>query len=165
LSFAAPLFSCYIFPMIHTILLLAALAAPPFPVNPVSPTIAVTAVQTGVTATSLSTTPWTNPIDMEATWPTHQLSLSLAVTPGTTTSFVVKCYESQTATMTNPELISPCDASGACTPDSRTYTIANYASVAGVYTIPSRWVITKRYARCNAYNSGSGTITITGVRS
>ena len=151
--------------MIHTILLLTALSAPPFPVTPVPPTIAVTAAQTGVVAAALSGTPWTNAIDMEATWPTHQLSLTLAVTPGTTTSFVVKCYESQTATMTNPELISPCDASGACTPDSRTYTIANYASVAGVYTIPSRWVITKRYAKCNAYNSGSGTITITGVRS
>ena len=141
------------------------LAAPPFPVTPVSPTLPITAVQTGVSAAALSGTPTTNAIDMENTWPTHQLSLTLAVTPGNSSTVVVKCYESQTAAMTNPELISPCDSSGACSPDSRTYTIANYSAVAGVDYIPSRWIITKRYAKCSAYNSGSGTVTITGVRS
>lgn len=151
--------------MLHALLLALALSAPPFPVQPVPPTLAITAAQSGVSAAALSGTPTTSALDMEATWPTHQLSLSLAVTPGNSTTVVVKCYESQTAAMTNPELISPCDSSGACTPDSRTYTIANYSAVAGVVTIPSRWIITKRYAKCSAYNSGSGTITITGARS
>ena len=149
--------------MLRALVLLAALAAPPFPVTPVPPTIALTSAQTGVSAAALSGTPTTSAIDMEATWPTHQLSLTLAVTPGNSTAVVVKCYESQVAAMTNPELISPCDSSGACSPDSRTYTLANYSGT--VRYIPSRWIITKRYAKCSAYDAGSGTVTITGVRS
>ena len=135
--------------------------------------LVISSTETGVLNAALSGTPTTKAIDMQpnadgSTTPgylLHQLSLKLAVTPGSTTSFVVRCYESQTAAMTNPELISPCGASGSCTPDIRTYTISNYAAVAGVDSIPSRWVITKRYAQCSAYGAGTGTITMTGVRS
>ena len=154
-------------PKILAFVLPLLLAATSFAADP----LVISSTETGVLGAALSGTPTTNAINMQpnadgSTTPgylLHQLSLKLAVTPGSTTSFVVKCYESQTTA--NFELISPCDSSGACAPDNRTYTISNYVAVAGVDYIPSRWIITKRYAQCSAYGAGSGTVTITGVRS
>jgi hypothetical protein len=143
---------------------LTAQAAPPFPITTPAPAIALTTTITGVTAAALSGTPTTLAIDMEATPNvTRQLSLTLAVTPGNSTTVVVKCYESQSGT--HWDQIPACDSSGACSPDTRTYTLSGYTADTGVKYIPSRWIITKKYAQCSAYDSGSGTVTITGARS
>jgi hypothetical protein len=124
------------------------------------------ALDTGVTAANLSATPTTSATDMEAVRPTNQLSLTLAVTPGTSLTVDVRCYES--ANNSTWDQISFCDTTtpkSACVPDVRTYTLASFAGA--VKYIPSRWHVTKRWAKCSADDAldGSGTVTITGTRS
>jgi hypothetical protein len=120
---------------------------------------------TGVTAASLSATPTTAAIDMEAVHPTNQLSLTLAVTPGTSLTVDVRCYESNNSTTWDQ--ISFCDTASpsACIPDVRRFTLASYAGT--VKYLPSRWALTKKYARCSVDDpaDGTGTVTITGTRS
>jgi hypothetical protein len=133
----------------------------------------ITAAKTGVTAKALSGTPTTEAILMAGPQTygaelvaTPQLSLTLAVTPGTTTVVDVRCYESQDGA--NFDAISICDSTvpkAACTPDIRQYTLSAFSGT--VRYIPSRWVVTKKYVKCSADdpNDGSGTVTITGSRS
>ena len=146
------------------------LAATSFAADP----LVISSTETGVLNAALSGTPTTKAIDMQpnadgSTTPgylLHQLSLTFAVTPGSTTSFSVTCYESQDGT--HFDYINPCDnttPAAVCAPDIRSYTIANYTAVGGVDYIGSRWIITKKYARCSATGVGSGTVTVTGVRS
>lgn len=146
------------------------LAAASFAADP----LVISSTETGVLNAALSATPTTNAINMQpnadgSTTPgylLHQLSLTFAVTPGSTTSFTVTCYESQDGT--HFDYLNPCDnttPAAVCAPDIRSYTIANYAAVGGVDYVGSRWVITKKYAKCSAYGTGTGTVTITGVRS
>jgi hypothetical protein len=120
---------------------------------------------TGVTAANLSATPTASTLNMEEGSSTNQLSLTLAVTPGTSLIVDVRCYES--ANGTTWDQISFCDTASpsACIPDVRRYTLASYAGA--VKYIPSRWAVTKKYARCSADDpaDGTGTVTVTGTRS
>jgi hypothetical protein len=128
--------------------------------------VSITSTVSGVAAADLADTPLTNSLNMEAGQITNQLSLTLAVTPGTSLIVDVRCYESQDGT--NWGQISHCDslATSTCVPDLRRYTLANYATVSGVKYIPTRWAITKKYTRCSVDDpaDGDGTVTITGAR-
>jgi hypothetical protein len=123
----------------------------------------ITASDTGITAKALSGSPTTLAIPM-GPCPAHQLSLTLSVTPGSTTAITLTCYQSQDGSTWGT--INPCDNStptAVCVPDVRGYTLANYTGT--VRVIKSNWVITEKFAQCVVSGSGSGTVTITGVRS
>lgn len=125
------------------------------------------AITTGITAGALADTLTTATINMQAGKVTNQLSLSLAVTPGTTTVVDVTCYESVDGSTGWDQLVLCDNASpSACVPDIRRYTLANYTAVSGVKWLASRWPITKKFARCSADdpNDGDGTVTVTGWR-
>jgi hypothetical protein len=123
------------------------------------------AIASGVAAENLADTPVTDSINMEASRPTNQLSLTLSVTPGTSATVNVYCEESLDGTTWSR--ISLCDNAtpSTCKPELRTYTFADYAGATKV--IASRWPIAKKYARCSTDDplDGTGTITITGTRS
>lgn len=138
------------------ILLLLALLSAPQAVVP------ILAAESGVSAENLADTPVTDAINMEASQITNQLSLTLAVTPGTSLILDVSCYESQDGT--NWDQISVC-SSGACAPDVRRYTFSAYAGA--VKYLPTRWSITKKWVQCSTDDpaDGTGTILITGARS
>lgn len=130
------------------------------------PGIAVSATTTGITAANLANTPTTSGVNMEEGRATNQLSLTLAVTPGTSLVVDVRCYESQSGTAWDQ--IALCDSvtpKSACHPDVRTFTLADYSG--SVKYITTRWAIKKKYAKCSADDpaDGSGTVTITGARS
>lgn len=132
--------------------------------------IPATQYGTGVNGLALSQTPKTIPIDMwAAATVSNQLELSLAVTPGTTASVVVKCQQSATAAANSWSQITLCDgnASANCDPDKRTYPLANYDLQGTVKNISSNWKVTKRYVQCSADDplDGTGTVVITGTRS
>lgn len=144
-----------------TILLLLHLAAPA--------SIPIEATETGVAGTALSATPRTKRIDMEAGYPTNQLSWTLTITPGTSATVVVKCYESETGAANTWAQITKCEGSAAagCDPDTRTYTLANFdTNAAGKKVIASRWGVKKKWALCTADDpaDGNGTLVLTGTR-
>jgi hypothetical protein len=149
--------------MRQLILVLSFLAA--LPANATS--IVLSVDTTGVSNASVSGTPAMKPIDMEGTADTNQLSLSLAITPGTTTAVVVKCYESENNSKWAQ--ISLCDAvapTSDCQPDARNFTLANYTTMpTGQKVIASRWSVKQRYARCSVYGAGTGKVSISGSRS
>lgn len=128
--------------------------------------IAITATQTGLTGSALSGTPTTSALNLEASQVTRQLSLTLAVTPGTSLVVDVRCYESQNASVWEEIVI--CDSAtpkAACVPDVRQFTLASYTGVVKYFT--SRWELTKKYVKCSFDDpeDGSGTITVSGARS
>ena len=97
----------------------------------------------------------------------NQLSLTLAVTPGTSLVIDVRCYESYYSN-TGFDAIPFCDTvqpKSNCRPDIRQFTLADYTGT--VKYIASRWPVTKNYVKCNVTDpaGGSGTVTISGVRS
>lgn len=124
-------------------------------------------ISTGVEDADLADTPATSAIHMEASQVTNQLSLTVAVTPGTTTVVDVWCEESVNGV--NFDQIAVCDTASpsACSPDVRRFTLADYTAVSGVYYLAVRYAITKKWARCKADDAadGTGTVTITGARS
>jgi len=131
--------------------------------------IPLTATQTGVDGENLADTPLSDPIHMEASgYITNQLSLTFAVTAGTSTRIQVTCYESELKTSAYAQ-VSFCDTAPTsnCQPDVREYTLADYTAVGGVLYIPSRWGIKKAFAKCSADDpdDGNGTVVITGTRS
>jgi hypothetical protein len=123
-------------------------------------------IASGVEDENLADTPVTDAVNMEATRATNHLSLSVAVTPGTTTSITVICHESTDGVAWSR--ISQCDSltPSTCKPKTKTYTLADYTTVSGVKTISSRWWTTKKWARCTVDDAadGTGTVTITGSR-
>ena len=128
---------------------------------------------TGVSKAALSGTPTTRSIDMEGAAAgstvarvTNQLSLVLAVTPGTTTTVLVRCYESSNNSTWGQ--IGLCDSStptSICGPDARQYTLSDFATVGGMKTIATRWAVKARFAKCSFYGAGTGTASVTGSRS
>lgn len=124
-------------------------------------------ISTGVTDADLADTPTTAAINMEASRVTNQLSLTLAVTPGTTTAVDVQCYESTNGV--NFEQIMICDTASpsACKPDIRRMTLSDFTASSGVYYLAVRYPIAKKWAQCSADDAadGTGTVTITGARS
>lgn len=133
----------------------------------------LTATQIGVNGENLSDTPVTDAIpmwgDVTAAKIMNQLSLTLTVTAGTTTTFTVKCAESESGAANTWAQITKCDSSAAaaCAPDVRTYTIANYTTQNGTKVIASRWGVKKQYVQCTLDDAadGTGTVVITGTRS
>lgn len=126
-------------------------------------------LSTTVEDADLADTPATAVVAMEPSRVTNQISLTLEITPGTTTYVDVTCYES-TAADSGFGIISFCDTQSpsGCKPDVRRFTLADYtADGSGVYWIATRWHVTKPYAYCTADDpaDGTGTITITGTRS
>lgn len=133
---------------------------------------------TGVNGENLQDTPVTDAINMHlnpsgggAPVPTNQLALTLAVTPGTTTSITVFCSEADSTGVTAPAVntfakISRCP-SGACTPDVRTFTLSDFTTVSGVKYITARFHVTKKWAACTLDDAanGTGTVVVTGTRS
>ena len=128
---------------------------------------------TGVNGENLQDTPVTDAINMHlspsgsgAPVVTNQLALTLAVTPGTTTSITLLCSESETNTVASMSKINRCP-SGACTPDVRTYTLTNYVTVSGVKYITARFDVRKKWVACTLDDAanGSGTVVVTGTRS
>jgi hypothetical protein len=129
---------------------------------------ALSAADTGVNGASLSATPRTSRIPMcldAARY--NQLSLTLTVTAGSSTTTVVKCFESETGNANTWAQISICDgnAAAACAPDTRTYTLSEYDTQNSKKVIDSNWRFKKCYALCTATASGTGTVVITGTRS
>lgn len=131
------------------------------------PSIPITAAKSGVNGAACSTTPKTLKIDMEDPIPTNQLAWTLTVTPGSTTSFTFKCYESETGLAASWGEVPLCESGAAtnCKPDVRTYTLSDFETLGSVKIIPSRWFIAKKYALCKATCSGTGTFVMTGARS
>lgn len=129
-----------------------------------APLIELSATQLGLNGAALSAGNPTRTIDMEGT---NQLSLTLTVTPGTTTAVTVKCYESATGAANSWGQISVCDGNAAanCAPDARTYPMTDYETQGTVKVIESRWHVTKRYAMCKPSASGTGTLVLTATRS
>lgn len=124
-------------------------------------------IASGVAGEDLADTPMTDVINMEASSPTNQLSLLVAVTPGTTTVVDVRCYESVNGVVFAPVPLCDSASPSACVPDVRRFTLANFVAASGVYYLASRWPILKKYAKCSADdpNDGTGTVVITGERS
>jgi hypothetical protein len=126
---------------------------------------------TGISSAALSGTPTTNSIDMEAQVSgvarvTNQLALTLAVTPGSTTAVVVKCYESSNNSTWGQ--VGLCDSkapTSSCAPDARQFTLADYTTVGTLKLITTRWSFKQRFAKCSAYGAGTGSVSITGSRS
>jgi hypothetical protein len=139
----------------------------PAPSSAADASIPLTLEITGVSNASLSATPMTRSIDMELTAVTNQLALTLAITPGTSTAIIVKCYESSNnSTWAQIGLCDSATPTSACAPDAREFTLANYASTAGGQKIiATRWDVKQRFAKCSAYDAGTGKISITGSRS
>jgi len=135
------------------------------------PSVPLSIETTGVSGAALSGTPTTLPIDMEGAVSgtarvSNQLALTLAVTPGSTTAIVVKCYES--ANNSTWAQIGLCDSvapTSGCAPDARQFTLSSYTTVGSIKTIASRWSVKQRYAKCSVYGAGSGTVSVTGSRS
>jgi len=122
-------------------------------------------IASGVAAENLADTPVTDTINMEQNRPTNQLSLSIAVTPGTSLTVNVYCEESVEGTTWDRISLCTSTTPSTCEPELRIYTLADYAGT--VKVISSRWPITKKFARCAVDDplDGSGTVTITGTRS
>lgn len=125
--------------------------------------------QMGIEASVLADTPLSEPIDMEAnSLRTNQLTLTVIVTPGTTTRVQVTCYESHSST-SNIAQLSFCDTASpsACVPDVRTFTLANYATVDSLKYIKTRWIFTERWAKCSVDDpdDGTGTVSVSATRS
>ena len=128
---------------------------------------------TGINGENLQDTPVSDAINMHlnptgggAPVITNQLALTLAITPGTTTSVTLFCSESETSTVNTMAKINRCPG-GTCTPDVRTYTLSDYATVSGVKYVTARFHVTKKYAACTLDDAanGSGTVVVTGTRS
>lgn len=134
-----------------------------------SENINITATDTGISAANLSATPLSSAIDMQGDGKiTNQLSLTIAVTAGSSTRIQVTCYESSSKTASFAQ-ISFCDNSSPsnCNPDVREFTLSEYTAVGGILYIPSRWGIKKQWAKCSVDDpdNGTGTVTLTGTRS
>lgn len=129
--------------------------------------IPITATDSGISATAIATVATSNPIDMEPQGKRlNQLSLTIAVTPGTTATIEVRCYESSAKT-SGYAIIAKCNSAGACIPWVRTFTLTDYATVSGKKYIKTRWSIREQFAECSVLDplGGSGTATMTGTRS
>lgn len=129
----------------------------------------LTVTETGIDGENLADTPLSEPIHMEATGKrTNQLSLTIAVTPGTSTRIWVTCYESELKTSGFSQ-IPFCDSEypSNCHPDVREFTLSEYTTVSGKKYIASRWEITKQWSKCSVDDpdDGTGTVILTGTRS
>lgn len=131
--------------------------------------IDITAAKSGINGESLADTPVSDAIDMlEERW-ANQLSLTLTVTPGTSTTFTVRCYGSETGAASTWAQISFCSAAAAstCGPTVRTYTLADYETQNAKKVIESDWPARKRWVQCKLDDAadGTGTVVVTGTRS
>lgn len=138
------------------LILLATLALQPAPSY---------SIASGVAAENLADTPVMDAVNMEASTATNQLSLTLAVTPGTSLTVDVYCEESVAGTTWSRISLCSSVTPSICQPELRGYTLADYDGT--VKAISSRWPITKKFARCAVDDAldGDGTVTITGTRS
>lgn len=131
--------------------------------------IQLTATDFGISAANLSDTPVSSAIDMENTVASNQLSLTISITPGTTTSITVRCSDSVDNSSNSYSQIGICDgnASATCAPDIRTYAMSDYTTQTGKKIISSNWRTKKRYVKCTLDDAadGTGTVTVTGTRS
>lgn len=137
------------------------------------PHVELTVTETGINGENLQDTPVTDAINMLASpaggsssLRTNQLALTLNITPGTTATITVFCSESESSTVNTMAKINRCPG-GTCTPDVRTYTLSDFATVSGKKYITARWHVTKKYAACTLDDAanGSGTVIVTGTRS
>jgi hypothetical protein len=129
----------------------------------------VTLIASGVDGEDLADAPVTDVINLDEGGPhTVQLSLTLAVTPGTSTRVRVACYQSMISTGAFGA-VPLCDVASpsTCVPDVREFTLSDYAAVSGVKYINTNWLIPQQFAKCSADDpdDGSGTVVITGSRS
>ena len=143
------------------LVLLLALAAP------ADKGVPITVSESGIDDGAMADTLLTNAINMEAGRVTNQLSLTLAVTEGTSTRVTVQCFEAGTGEGYQAIPFCTNAASAECAPDIRTFTLSDYTAAGGVIWITSRWPITKRWAKCQIDDpdDGNGTVDVTGVRS
>lgn len=125
------------------------------------------AASLGVSGADLADTPTTNAINMEEGSWMNQLSLEIAVTPGTSLVVDVRCYESYNGTDFGQIAICDTSPTSACIPDVRRFTLADWtADGDGVKHLVSRWPTTKRFIRCSVDDpaDGDGTVSIVAVR-
>jgi hypothetical protein len=137
----------------HYIALIAALVA--------TPTNSIT-VATGVAAEALADTPTTDAINMEAGYATNQLSLTIAVTAGTSTRVQVTCYDSTDNVTYAQRTLCDAQATSDCVPDVREFTLADWATP----SFSTTWHAPKKWIKCSADDpdDGTGTVTITATR-
>lgn len=138
------------------------------PVQPPHHSIEVTTTITEIDDEPLADDTPSSPINMHSTSPCNQLALTLAVTPGDSTSVEVRCEErGSTSEGWQPVPFCSADAAASCAKDVRTFTLADYTAVSGVIWLSSRWPIRKQFARCYANDpgDGTGTVDMTGWRS
>jgi hypothetical protein len=131
--------------------------------------IPLSATDTGISAENLSDTPMTDPIHMEGSGKqSNQLSLTWAVTPGSSTRIQVTCWTSNLKTSGYGQR-GFCDSASPsnCHPDVREFTLSEYTTVSGKKWIKTEWEITEEWAKCSADDpdDGTGTATATGTRS
>lgn len=140
------------------------------PIAAAAQAVTISATQSGVSGESLSATPMTDTINMETVKPTNQLSLTLTITPGTTTVVRVRCYQSLSGASGSWGPLPVCDAAvpiSSCVPDVRSFTLSDYTTVGGVKVITTNWWVKQKYAQCSVDdpNDGTGTVVVTGSRS
>jgi hypothetical protein len=130
--------------------------------------IAITVTETGIDGEALADTPRSNAINMEAQYTCNQLSVTLAITPGSTTRVTLQCFEAGQGEGLQAIPFCVGGASSSCEPNIREFTLSKYtADASGVIWITSRWSITKRWAWCTVDDpdDSDGTVDMTGVRS
>jgi hypothetical protein len=125
------------------------------------------AIASGIDGEDLADTPLSDAINMELSEATNQLSLTLAITPGTSATVDVQCYESVAGTTYSQ--ISYCTNAvpAVCKPDVRRHTLSDYDTVGSVKIIATRWAVTKKFVKCSVDDpaDGTGTVVVTGTRS
>lgn len=131
--------------------------------------VPLTATDTGLTAAAIAAVKTTDPIHMEGKGKySNQLSMTWAVTAGTSATIRVTCYESKDKS-SNYAQIGFCDTSSpsVCHPDVREFTLSEYTAVGGVLYVKTRWEIAEQWVKCSIVDplAGSGTVTVTGTRS
>jgi hypothetical protein len=126
------------------------------------------AISSGVADEDLADTPTTDGINMQASQVSNQLSLTLTITPGTTTRVDVTCYDSDDGSAYAQIPLCDAESPSGCVPDVRRFTLASYtANASGDYVISSKWPAVKKWIKCSVDDpdDGNGTILITGSRS
>jgi hypothetical protein len=147
--------------MLKSLLMALALMAP------ADKGIPITATESGIDGGDMADTLLSNAINMESGRVCNQLSVTLAVTAGTSTRLTLQCFEAGQGEGFQPIPFCESAASAACGPDIRTFTMSDYTAAGGVIWISSRWPVTKRWAKCQIDDpdDGTGTVIMTGVRS
>ena len=124
------------------------------------PLITLTATEVGINGENLKDTPVSDPINMQGRWNTNQLTLMMAVTPGSSTQMIVTCDVSLLE-LAGYKPIQRCTSGDphVCVPKRWKYNLANEV---GPLNVPSNYP----WIKCtfDDPDNGTGTIVVTAIR-